>query len=652
MYPLTSPIAPPLHGSPGTLLAEAMPWKDGRPTDSTPVDQNEIAGLARRALLINFKTRSALNLRKTGTFVCAEHWSTEVWIACYAIGSGPVRVWRPGDSPPSDLVAHVLAELPILAHDAGFERVIWAKIMTPRHGWPEPKLEHWHSIGAMAAAMALPRELDEAARVLRLSFQKDMSDSALMAQIAKLRPGREIPCRICGADVGEPSASPSCRCHRDPLLRRELIRRDDPEIIKRGTEYCVRAVETERELLTKLQPLPASERKVWLLDQLINERGISVDLELARKAQRIVEDRVGELNAELKEVTGGAVAAATQIERLVAWLRSEGVTLPGSAESNGLSKDQINILLQRDLPTQVRRALEIRLEAAKNSTAKFDAFANRTSADGRIRDNLVYDGAARTGRWSGKGAQLQNLPRPPASINPADIDWALKFIGAGWALGDIEKLMRARGLEIIAACLRPMLIAAPGHDLIAADYNAVEARGTAWLAGADRMLGIFSRGEDPYLDMASQIYQRPPENFGKTSRERQLGKTAILGLGYQMGAKRFMETCEKDGVEITEDEAERVKRIYRDTNPEIPNLWAELEAGAVEAMRHEGRAVWCARRRIAFGKIGKWLVMHLPSGRLLWYPQAHLREREMTWETSGGRSVTKLGVRVVSVKEV
>jgi DNA polymerase len=233
---------------------------------------------------------------------------------------------------------------------------------------------------------------------------------------------------------------------------------------------------------------------------------------------------------------------------LVAWLRSEGVTLPGRAESNGLSKDQINILLRRDLSTQVRRALEIRLDAAKSSIAKFDAFANRTSADGRIRDNLVYDGAARTGRWSGKGAQLQNLPRPPASMKSADIDLALKFIGAEWPLREIEMLFRAHGhgLDIITACLRPMLIAAPGHDLIAADYNAIEARGTAWLAGADRMLGIFSRGEDPYLDMASQIYQRPPENLGKTSPERQLGKTAILGLGYQMGAKRFMETCEKE----------------------------------------------------------------------------------------------------------
>src|SRR5205085_10377969 len=108
---------------------------------------------------------------------------------------------------------------------------------------------------------------------------------------------------------------------------------------------------------------------------------------------------------------------------------------------------------------------------------------------------------------------------------------------------------------IITSCPRQMLMAGPGRDLVAADYNAIEARGTAWLAGADRMLSIFTRGDDSYLDMAAQIYGRPADSFIKTSAERQLGKTAVLGLGYQMGAERFMETCERDGVVITKSEA-------------------------------------------------------------------------------------------------
>ena len=152
-----------------------------------------------------------------------------------------------------------------------------------------------------------------------------------------------------------------------------------------------------------------------------------------------------------------------------------------------------------------------------------------------------------------KGAQLQNLPRPPRNFTSSDINCALELIGLGWTIEDIGLLMPAQGLEIISACLRPLLIAGPGHDLIAADYNAIEARGVAWLADADRMLGLFARGEDPYLDMAAQIYGASADSFSKTGPERQLSKAAVLGLGYQMGAKTFKETCEKQGVSVTDD---------------------------------------------------------------------------------------------------
>jgi DNA polymerase bacteriophage-type len=429
--------------------------------------------------------------------------------------------------------------MPVLAHEAAFARAVWSKIMAARHGWPEPRSEQWHCIAAMSAAMALPRKFDEAAEVLGLSFEQGLTDKQLLRRLGMPRTMRQTRCTLCGADVGEPPASADCQCRQDPRCRTQLLWLDDHEIIKRGTDYCIRALETERKLLAKLQPLPAFERQIWLLDQRINERGVSVDLLLVRMAHHIAEDRLKALNAQLNDITDGAVGSATQIAKLLAWLRSNGVMLPGGGESNKLGKEEIRFLLQRDLPDKCRRALDIRAEAAKTSTAKLDALIKRTSADSRLRDSLVYRGAGRTGRWSGKGAQLQNLPRPPANFTPSAIQSALELIGRGWRIEDIGLLMPAQGLEIITACLRPMLMAAPGHELIAADYNAIEARGVAWLAGADRMLGIFARGEDPYLDMAAQIYGAPAESFSKTGPERQLGKAAVLGLGYQMGAKTF-----------------------------------------------------------------------------------------------------------------
>jgi DNA polymerase bacteriophage-type len=402
-------------------------------------------------------------------------------------------------------------------------------------------------------------------------------------------------------------------CHHEPLLRTELIWRDDPESIKRGTEYCIRDVETERELLTKLRPLSAFEREVWLLDQRINERGVSVDLPAARNSQLMVDELLVKLNTELSRLTDGAVTAVTQVAKLLTWLRSRGVAISEADEGNNLGKEDVEALLKTDLSTVCRRALQIRLEAAKTSTSKLTAYIARTSADERMRENFLYQGAGRTGRWAGKGAQLQNLPRGGVE----QVEDLLAIIRNEVSLDFIG--LFGPPLEVVSACLRPMLMAAPGHELIGADYNAIEARGTAWLAGAERMLGIFVRGDDPYRDMASQIYRRPADSFSKSSRERQLGKIAVLGLGYQMGSDRFKQTCAKEGVVITQDEAEKVKRIYRETNSEIVQLWDKLEAAAIRALRDPGTWFYVANERIGFVKEDARLYLRLPSGRCLTY---------------------------------
>ena len=576
--------------------------------------QDQIDDLSAHGLFIDFETRSSLELPDVGSSVYADHFSTEVWVACYAIGAGPVRVWYPGDPIPADLAAHVERGLPLIAHNATFERTIWSKIMSPRYDWPEPELSQWHCTAAMAAAMALPRRLEDAARVGGCSFQKDMEGHRLMLQMSRPLSIQTRTCVFCLAEPGEPRR-PRCFCGEGFDWRFQFTWKDDAETVKRGTEYCSRDIETERELLTKLLPLSPAEREVWLLDQRINDRGIAVDLSTVSNAKKIVEEQLGKLNAELRELTGGAVDAATQIAKLIAWLKDQGVEL--SAAGDELGKEEIERLLVRDnLPERCRRALEIRREASKTSTSKLEAFLARTSPDGRMRETLLYQGAGRTGRWAGRGAQLQNLPRGGIEHG----EEALQLIEQGFSVDWIEGLF-GPPLEVVSACLRPMLIAAPGCDLISADYNAIEARGTAWLAGSERMLGVFRRGEDPYRDMAARIYGQPADSFGKASRERQLGKIAVLGLGYQMGAERFGRTCAQQGVMITAQEAETIKRIYRQTNPEIVQLWRTLEAAAIQAMQDPERWVNVAGGRIGFMKAKGRLYLRLPSGRCLIYTQ-------------------------------
>jgi DNA polymerase bacteriophage-type len=447
------------------------------------------SALAQQALHIDFETRSALDLKQVGLYVYAEHFSTDVWVACYAIGGGPVRAWHPGDPVPADLVEHVRSGRPLVAHNAAFERTIWLRIMTS-YGWPEPDFSQWHCTAAMAAAMALPRSLEDAAKIAGCSFQKDLEGRRLMLQIARPRAHIEIACRLCGTAPGQPT-QPDCACHNDPTWRREFQWMDDQESVERGTAYCIRDVETERELLTRLRLLTPFEREVWLLDQRINDRGIAVDLPVARNASAIVEERTRKLNAEIGEVTGGAVRSATQIAKLIDFLKDRDVALPGG--ENDLGKEEVEVLLGRNnLPSACRRALEIRLEAAKTSTSKLNAMNARTSADGRMRDNLLYQGASRTGRWSGHGLQAQNLPRGGLKL----VEEAIEVIGMGWSEDDIACFL-GPPLEVISGCLRGMLVAASGYDLMCADYNAIEARGSAWLANAEGLLDVFRREGDP-----------------------------------------------------------------------------------------------------------------------------------------------------------
>jgi hypothetical protein len=443
-------------------------------------------------LHLDLETRSTVDLKVAGPWVYAQHPSTDLWCACWAIGDGPIQTWRPGDPPPSPLVEHVTAGHPLVAHNAmAFERVIWRHILAPRYGWPEPALEQWHCTAALAAAMALPRSLNEAARALGLPVQKDMGGHRLMLQMARPR-------------LIEPDG--------------RIIWWAIPDKVRRLIAYCRQDVEVERALHRRLRPLSDEERELFLLDARINERGVAVDLQLVGAAERLVAETQAELDAEMYGLTGGVVEAATQAGRLVTWLRTRGI------EAESVDKPAVAELLDADLPDDVRRVLEVRAEAARSSTAKLQAFRARTCRDGRLRDNLLYHGAA-TGRWSGKGLQAQNLPRPSTV---ADVDAAIRDIRAGKATWWID-LFHGPPMGVVSDCLRGMLVAGPGMELIAADFAAIEARVLAWLAGQRDLVRLFATGGDVYRHMAAEIYGWPADSIAKGSLERQLGKQAVLG---------------------------------------------------------------------------------------------------------------------------
>lgn len=613
-------------------------------------------------LALDFETRSAVDLRKTGSYVYAEDPSTDVWCAAYAVDDGPVQLWTPGQPCPAEVLDAVMAGEEISAFNAAFERTIWRHILTPRYGWPLPDESQWRCTMAWALAMALPGSLENAAAAVGIDEAKDMAGRRLMLQMSKPRRfGGPAQCRRChgwGASDGETDYHGPCpECHGRGEAEYEDVPVwwDDDSRRQRLYAYCMQDVVVERELRRRLLPLSPAEQALWHLDQRVNDRGVFVDEEFCRAAQKVVAKIAKALDDEMEQVTGGAVSKCSQTHVLTAWLREQGV------DATSVAKDVLaDLLIRDDLPEPARRALELRQEAAKTSTAKIDAFLTRRSANGRMSGNLQFHGAG-TGRWAGRGAQLQNLPRP-STEDHGEILAMVDALSTGDA--DLVGMLYQRPLTVVSDCIRGMLCAAPGNTLFSADFSAVEARGLAWLAGQEDVIRAFRDGVDIYNHAASGIFGRPIDRK-KQLVEGQVGKVSVLALGYQGGVGAFLQMAKTYGLKIGDHfdaiwpqaapehqeraekawadrgkssgiaqrawmAAEVVKIAWRAANPYIEQLWHDLEAAAVAAVNEPG-TVHRAGRYIAFRKVGSFLWCQLPSGRVLCYPYAEVIEKKTPW---------------------
>ena len=556
-------------------------------------------------IYLDFETRSTVGLKACGAARYAEDPSTDVLCMAYAINDLPVQLWLPGEDCPKELRYYINYGMTVEAHSAFFERMIWKHVLVPKYDFPAIKPDQWRCSAARAAALALPRSLEGAGAALGLSIQKSQE-------------GKRIMLKLCKPDS-------KGKWHNDAADFHTLY------------QYCKQDVEAERALSQAIPDLSPKELLVWQLDQKINERGIKVDLEAVDASLKIIEQYTERLLAEFRELVGGTIETTGQRDRIIAWLKEEGVHIEGLRKNDVIDilEDQVRLLGQ----DKARRVLEIRQALSKTSTAKYQALKNCACKDGRIRDTLMYHGAS-TGRWTGKSIQPQNLPK---NVQKIQLDTYFRILKTHPT--DIFEFCYPETMDSLSSSIRGSFIPSTGASFIGGDYGAIEARVLFWLAGEEKGLRMFREGQDLYKDLASTIYGVPVKDI--TKEQREMGKRAILGAGYGLGAEKFMETAKAFArLDISKEMATRVIQAYRAKYSTVVRLWIYQECAMREAV-----ASWqpVTHGRITWLRKDLFLKCQLPSGRYLSYYDPKIEVRKTPWGENKA-VVTYMAVNSVTKK--
>jgi len=546
---------------------------------------------------IDFEVRSRLDLKKVGAYRWLSHPSSDVLCVAYQVDGVTKTIRGRGfgaDYAEWEELYNIgqSDDYTFIAHNANFEYLVFELILHTKYGFPLQPFSKFLCSAASAAYHALPRDLAGAGKALGLDVVKDTKEGkAVMMKMAKL-------------------VHPK---HQHLHGEWHESEEDFDTLIK----YCEDDVRAEAAIFERLGPLPDAEQKVFELDHRINMRGLMIDVPLAEAAIELKQHVKEELEIECKAICG---CKPTEISKIRPWL-NETMDPP----LDDLRAETVRLLLVGDTltPTQ-RRVLQIRQEYSNTSLAKYDA-AYSFEVDGVVRDQFMYYGAT-TGRWAGKGLQLQNLPRGVFAENNERPIELIKH-------RDIEAMeseFNLRATDIMKSCIRGLIIARPQHKLMVMDFSQIEARVLPWLAGQQDVLDMFERGEDLYKFTAAQIYDKPYDRI--TKDERFIGKTASLALGYGGGPVAFQGMAKNFGVHVPEDRADEIKKDWREGNEGVVQFWFDLEEAAIRAVQLGTMST--VNGMITFLKEGDFLTAKLPSGRKLYYykPVVKMRKITPTWE--------------------
>jgi len=455
-----------------------------------------------------------------------------------------------------------------------------------------------------ALAYGLPGKLSETAAALGVAAQKDMAGHRLMLRMSRpLKPG-----------------DPPWELAQYTML----------------AKYCEKDVDAEAAVAACIPELPPDEQELSALDAAMNTGGeLGVDQARVLALQTAAEYATKHDAARCAVLTGGAVTSpGTQTAKLLAWLGSKGYGLADVARAT--VEEALLSIAPRPEVADVIEVLQIRLRMARASTRKLTRMLDMSDLyTGALHGQFQFVGAGRTGRWSGRGVQVQNLPRVPKGFNVNGFVAAATACAAADDAGRLDAITPYPVLDCVSWSLRSCLKATDDTKVLwSFDFSQIEARVLAWLAGQRDVLAVFASGDDVYVWAAAQ--------FG--SSDRQLGKVLVLALGFGMGATKLRETALKSyGVKLTMAQAEKFKTEWRLNNRHIVQFWHSMDFAAKEAILNRGRVYAVGGSGVAFQCTARTLQMRLPSGRVLYYHKPGLDQATGSiryWGTEvGGRWV-------------
>lgn len=549
----------------------------------------------------DLETYSSVDLTKCGVYRYCESEDFEILLAAYSIDGGAVQVTdlACGEKLPQEILDALEDEtVEKWSFNSQFERICLSRLLGyPAGDYLAPA--SWRCSMVWASTLGLPRSLESVGAVLGLEKQKLTEGKDLIRYFC-------VPCRPTKANGG----------------RTRNLPEHDPEKWERFKAYNLRDVETEMQIQKRLSnfPVPDAIWEEYRLDQEINDRGIGVDMELVRQAIAMDARSREWLTASMQELT--ELENPNSVQQMKQWLADHGL------ETDTLGKTAVAELV-KTAPEPLREVLSLRQQLAKNSVKKYTAMENAVCADSRAHGMFVFYGANRTGRFSGRLIQLQNLYK---NTMP-DLAQARALVRSG----NYEALsMLYEDIpDTLSQLIRTAFVPQDGRKLIVADFSAIEARVLAWLAGERWVSEVFEKGRDIYCETAARMFHCRVEKHGENAELRQKGKQATLSCGYggSVGALKSMGALEMG---LAEEELQPLVDAWRSSNPMITQFWWDVDRAVKDCIRQR---VPTETHGLRFDYRSAMLFITLPSGRRLAYVKPRIGENQF-----GGESVTYMGV--------